>query len=151
MEPSRPRVRLGWVELQALRPEKAQVLVVDDDPRIRQALLRLLTGMGHTVRVAASAEEADQWLASERFHLALLDIDLPRMSGVEFLSWASKRDAEMAVIMVTGHDEVELALQCMAAGARSYLVKPVVMDILRAAVNDALAIRQLLVSYNGTV
>lgn len=123
---------------------------MDDDPRIRNALKRALAGMGHDVRVAGSAEEADQWLATERFHVALLDIDLPRMSGVEFLSWALKRDPEMAAIMVTGHDEVELALECMAAGARTFLVKPVVMDILKGAVDDALALRHLLISYNDT-
>ena len=139
---------MGWADLHALRPNRAQILVVDDDLRIRKALLRALVELGHSVRVAASAEEADQWLASERFHLALLDIDLPRMSGVEFLSWALKRDAEMAVIMVTGHDEVELAAQCMTAGARTYLVKPIVMEFLAAAINDALALRQLLISYN---
>lgn len=148
MDSTSRKGRIGWAHLQSLRPAKARVLVVDDDARIRKALLRALVDMGHTVRVAASAEEADQWLTTERFQVALLDIDLPRMSGVEFLSWALKRDAEMAVIMVTGHDEVELALQCMSAGARTYLVKPVVMDFLRTAVNDALALRHLLTSYN---
>lgn len=148
MIPNHTVGRIGWADLQSLRPSRAQILVVDDDVRVRRALLRALTELGHSVRVAASAEEADQWLASERFQVALLDIDLPRMSGVEFLSWALKRDAEMAVIMVTGHDEAELALQCMAAGARTYLVKPVAVDLLAAAVDDALALRHLLTSYN---
>lgn len=150
MKPPSREGRLGWAEIRSLRPTQARVLVVDDDPRIRKSLLRALVGMGHTARVTGSAEEADQWLATERFHVALLDIDLPRMSGVEFLSWALKRDPEMAVIIVTGHDETELALACMEAGARTFLVKPLVLDILKSAVDDALALRHLLVSYNDT-
>lgn len=143
------RKKIGWADLVTLKPSRASLLVVDDDPRVRDGLTRLLTGMGHQVRSAASAEEADRWLASERFQVALLDIDLPRMSGVEFLSWALTRDPELAVIMITGNDDVDLALRCIEAGARTYLVKPLISEFLRSAVDDALALRHLLTAYNS--
>jgi DNA-binding NarL/FixJ family response regulator len=52
-----------------------------------------------------------RWLTSERFDLLLLDIELPRMKGVEFLSWTLSRDPEMAVIMLTGLDIPEVAIE----------------------------------------
>ena len=129
-------------------PDSAKVLVVDDELEIRRSLQKLVTRFGHVVRTAASAEEADQWLSSERFDLCLLDIELPKMKGVEFLSQALSRDPEMAVIMLTGLDVPEVAIECIDQGARTYLLKPVEMDFLRLAVRDALAMHQVLVERN---
>jgi DNA-binding NtrC family response regulator len=129
-------------------PDSAKVLVVDDELEIRRSLQKLVTRFGHVVRTAASAEEADQWLSSERFDLCLLDIELPKMKGVEFLSQALSRDPEMAVIMLTGLDVPEVAIECIDQGARTYLLKPVEMDFLRLAVRDALAMQQVLVERN---
>ena len=94
--------RLGWADVLGRASERGKILVVDDEQSIRQALRRIVTRFGYTVTTAGSSEEADQWLSSERFDVMLLDIELPRMKGVEFLSWALKRDREMAVIMMTG-------------------------------------------------
>lgn len=70
------------------------------------------------------------------------------MSGLEFLAWALKRDPEMAVIMLTGLDAPETALECMDAGARTFLVKPVEAPFLVRAAKDAVALRRLLVAHN---
>jgi DNA-binding NtrC family response regulator len=127
----------------------AAVLVVDDDPEVRSSLTRLLTRLGYSVRVSGSAEEADQWLSAQRFHACLLDIELPRMKGVEFLGWALSRDPEMAVIMLTGLDVPEVAVECIEQGARTYLTKPVEVEFLRLALRDAVALRTLLVERNA--
>lgn len=140
--------RLGWKEVLGNAPARARVLVVDDDAQVRNSLQRLLTHLGYSVQVAASSEEADRWLGTERFDACLLDIELPRMSGVEFLTWALARDREMAVIMLTGIDRPDVAVQCLDAGARTYLVKPVDADFLRLALRDALAVRRVLVERN---
>jgi len=73
------------------------------------------------------------------------------MKGVEFLSWALSRDPEMAVIMLTGLDLPEVAIECIDQGARTYLVKPVEADFLRLALRDALAMRSVLVERNDLV
>ena len=140
--------RRGWREAIAESPQRARILVVDDEAEIRRSIQRLVTRFGYTAKSAASAEEADQWLTSERFDLLLLDIELPRMKGVEFLSWALSRDPEMAVIMLTGLDIPEVAIECIDAGARTYLVKPVEVEFLRLAVRDALSMRRVLVERN---
>lgn len=140
--------RLGWRDLASGEPGSARVLVVDDDPHVRSSLQRLVTRLGYAVRAAASSEEADQWLSHERFDVCLLDIELPRMSGLEFLDWALTRDREMAVIMLTGIDRPDVAIQCLDQGARTYLVKPVDPDFLRRALRDAVALRRVLVERN---
>ena len=128
--------------------ERARILIVDDEIEVRRGLQRLVTRFGYSVRTAASAEEADQWLNNERFDACLLDIELPRMKGVEFLGWALSRDPELAVIMLTGLDLPEVAIECLDAGARTYLVKPVEADFLRLALRDAVAMRRVLVERN---
>ncbi len=141
--------RLGWKDLVAGSPRSAKILVVDDEPDARRSLQRLVTSLGYSARVAASAEEADQWLANERFDVCLLDIELPRMSGLEFLTWALGRDPEMCVIMLTGLDVPEIAIQCLDQGARTYLVKPVDAAFLRLALRDAVVVRRMLVERNN--
>jgi len=90
-------------------------------------------------------------LRGQRFDVVLLDIELPRMSGVEFLGWALSRDPEMAVIMLTGLDDPKLALECLKAGARTYLVKPFDSHFIELALRDAVAVRRLLVERNALV
>lgn len=146
-----PDKRLGWTGVLDQAPRKAAVLVVDDEVHIRESLKRLVGHFGHEVKTAASAEEADHWLSSQRFDLVLLDIELPRMKGVEFLSWALEKDPEQAVIMLTGLDDPDLAIECIDKGARTYLVKPVDAEFLRLAVRDALAVRRILVERNDSL
>lgn len=148
---SSPADRLRWKDLARWAPAHARVLIVDDDGDVRRSLERMVGLLGYEARAAASAEEADQWLNVQRFEVMLLDIDLPRMNGVEFLTWALGRDSELAVLMLTGLDDPELAIECMQRGVRTYLVKPVEADFLRLAVRDALAMRRLLVERNGTM
>ncbi|MEQ9401575.1 MAG: response regulator [Longimicrobiales bacterium] len=140
--------RRGWREVLGGSGERARILIVDDEIEVRRGLQRLVTRFGYSVRTAASAEEADQWLNNERFDACLLDIELPRMKGVEFLGWALSRDPELAVIMLTGLDLPEVAIECLDAGARTYLVKPVEADFLRLALRDAVAMRRVLVERN---
>lgn len=139
---------MGWAAVVGEAPSRGRILVVDDEAEVRQSLHRLVTRMGYTTRCAGSAEEADEWLANESFDVCLLDIELPRMSGTEFLGWALKRDPELAIIMLTGLDLPSVAVRCIDAGARSYLVKPVEQEFLALALRDALAVRRILVERN---
>jgi DNA-binding NtrC family response regulator len=140
--------RLSWTDVLHRSPKNATVLVVDDEAHIRESLKRLVTHFGYEVKTAASAEEADHWMSSLRFDVILLDIELPRMKGVEFLSWAQEKDPEQAIIMLTGLDDPELAIECIDKGARTYLVKPVEAEFLRLALRDALAMRNILIERN---
>lgn len=138
----------GWTELIANAPKTAEILIVEDNPDVRRLTRTVVEELGYSVKSASSAEEADSWMESTDFDLILLDIDLPRMNGVEFLTWALNREPDLAVIMLTGHTEPELAMTCLDLGARTYLVKPIDIDILERAVRDALMLRALLQERN---
>ena len=140
---------MTWKALGTLAPKTARILIVEDNPDVRKSLERVVAALGYETKSASSAEQADHWLSAERFDGMLLDIELPRMKGVEFLSWALERDGELAVLMLTGLDDPELAIECLEKGARTYLVKPIETEFLRLALRDALAVRQLLQERNG--
>jgi DNA-binding NtrC family response regulator len=140
---------LGWKDFSGLAPRSARVLVVDDDAGVRKSLERVLAIFGYETRSAPNAEQADHWLGAERFDAMLLDIELPGMKGVEFLPRAFARDPELAVLMLTGLDDPELAVRCLEKGARTYLVKPIETELLRLALRDALAVRRLLQERNA--
>jgi two-component system response regulator HydG len=102
----------------------ARVLVVDDEPTLLRALETLLRKKGYDVVALESPIAATQQLALEDFDVALLDIKMPQLSGLELLSAVKHRRPEVEVIMMTGHATVETALAAVRAGAYDYLTKP---------------------------
>ena len=138
----------GWTDLIANAPESAQILIVEDEPELRGLIQNVVERLGYGVKTAGSAEEADSWMNAAHFDLVLLDLGLPRMSGLEFLSWVLGRLPDLAVIILSGSNEPELAMECIDRGARTFLVKPFDTAFLRRSVRDALMMRQLLVERN---
>ena len=141
----------GWRDLIAAAPKSAEILLVEDGAGDRRMTQTIVEYLGYEVKSASSAEEADSWMNSTEFDLVLLDIDLPKMNGVEFLTWALSRQPDLAVIMLTGRTEPELAMECIDQGARTYLVKPFDVEFLKRAVRDALMVRELLQERNRLV
>ncbi len=103
---------------------RARVLVVDDEPSLLRALEALLRKKGFEVTALESPITATQQLAQEDFDVALLDIKMPELSGLELLNAVKHRRPEVEVIMMTGHATVETALAAVKAGAYDYLTKP---------------------------
>ncbi len=101
-----------------------RVLVVDDEPTLLKALEALLRRKGCEVTALESPIAATQKLAQEDFDVALLDIKMPQLSGLELLHAVKHRRPEVEVIMMTGHATVETALAALKAGAYDYLTKP---------------------------
>jgi two-component system response regulator HydG len=101
-----------------------RVLVVDDEPVLLKALETLLAKKGHHVTALDSPIAATQRLAQEDFDVALLDVKMPDLSGLELLTAVKHRRPEVEVIMMTGHATVETALSAVKAGAYDYLTKP---------------------------
>jgi two-component system response regulator HydG len=109
-------------ETQETRP--ARVLVVDDEPSLLKALEALLRKKGYEVTALESPIEATQRLAQQDFDVAILDIKMPQLSGLELLNAVKHRRPEVEVIMMTGHATVDTALAAVKAGAYDYLTKP---------------------------
>ena len=113
-----------------------RILVVDDDPQIRRVMRVTLTGQGYEVDDARSGEDALETLREERFDLVLLDMNMPRMSGLELLE-AMKKDAAMKkipVVLVTTEESDEQTQRGLEAGAAAYVKKPFKNEELIAVV-----------------
>ena len=126
----------------------AKILVVDNEPDTVDLIKSILERYGFHVTTAYNGRQCLEKHKKGKHDLILLDIELPRMKGMEFLSWALEKDPEQAIIMLTGLDDPDLALECIGKGARTYLVKPVEAEFLRYALRDALAVRRLLIERN---
>lgn len=116
-----------------------KLLVVEDEPTLREALLRLIAQWGYAAQAAATGREALEWLELEHFDLVLLDLGLPDRDGLE-LCRSLRRAArhQPLVLMLTGRDRREDKLAGLDGGADDYVVKPFDPDLLRARVRALL-------------
>jgi len=102
----------------------ARVLVVDDEPEMRRTLARLLSAQGMSVLTAASGQEALEILQREAIDVALVDLQMPGLSGLDILGEIKNRAIDVYVIIMTAHGDVDVAVQAMHAGAHHFLTKP---------------------------
>lgn len=120
-------------------------LVVDDEPRLRRVLVRLLEGEGFRCAEAGSGIEALVELEREPAPLVISDLRMPEMDGVALLREIASRWPSTAVIVVTAVAEVESAVACLRMGALDYVAKPFHLDEVRARVSQALDKRRLII------
>ncbi len=123
--------------------ERGQILVVDDDPGVREPACAWLHAAGLAVHGAATAGAALALLEGLTPDVVLLDLELPDRSGLEVLRLLTVRQPQLPVLVLTAHREAEVAVDCMKAGAFDYLVKPVDEPRLLTAVANALHRRQV--------
>src|SRR5881409_1606597 len=115
-----------------------QVLVVDDEEPIRNALKKFLAQQQFEVYAAGSGEEALQQLRRHRVSLMLCDIRMPGTSGVDLVPQALEIEPELAILMLTAVNDATSAALCMQRGAMDYLTKPIELADLGRAVQRAL-------------
>jgi putative nucleotidyltransferase with HDIG domain len=126
-----------------VEPNRVRCLVVDDEPRIRGALVRVLEGVGYECVEAESAGAALAALEREPRPLVLSDIRMPGMDGMGLLHEIRQRWPDTAVVMLTAVAEVETAVASLHAGASDYIAKPFRVEEVRARVAQALEKRRL--------
>ncbi|HYT93294.1 MAG TPA: sigma-54 dependent transcriptional regulator [Gemmataceae bacterium] len=105
--------------------EPLRLLVVDDDELLRQTLAKRFERQGLTVTTAASGAEAVARAEAGRHDIALLDLHLPDMNGMEVLGRLKEIQPELEALMLTAHGSIETAIEAMKRGAYHYLTKPV--------------------------
>ena len=111
------------------------ILLIDDDPGVLGVLGKFFQRNGWEVHQAASGEDGVRAFDAQRPDVAVLDLDLPGLSGLDVLDVLKARGA--TVVMLTGHAELETAVEAMRAGAETYLTKPVDFAHLQAAAERA--------------
>jgi two-component system response regulator PilR (NtrC family) len=121
-------------------PRSAQVLVVDDEPDIRELLELTLTKMGLGVQAVGSIADAKERLKAERYDLCLTDMRLGDGEGLELVRHIAASAADLPVAVITAHGSTENAVAALKAGAFDYVSKPVGLEQLRALVKSALSL-----------
>lgn len=117
------------------------ILVVDDDRMSTMMLTRVLKSIGHTVTSTTSGHTALELLDTTPFDVVILDCLMPEMDGYEVLENIRKRESlkDLAIIMVSGVEDMASVVACLELGARDYLNKPFDPAVLRARIQNALA------------
>ncbi len=103
---------------------KIRLLIVDDDDQLRQALTRRFERKGMTVAAAGTGEEALTRTDFANCDIALLDLHLPDMTGIELMEKLKAERPELEVLLLTGHGSIDTAILAMKRGAYDYLTKP---------------------------
>lgn len=129
--------------MERVRANNPKILVIDDDDHIRCLLLDIFTE-GYDCWEASSAEEALLVLAQESFDLVISDINMGGMSGLELVPHVHSISADSIVLMISGQNNIEAAIEALRAGAFDYIMKPFDIRHVEAAVERALKQSSLL-------
>src|SRR5579872_1132509 len=117
---------------------KGRILIVDDELVVRDSLGKWFTSEGFTAKPVGGAREALEVIQQQEFDIALIDIKMPGMDGMELQARLREADPELTVVIMTGYASVETAVQALKRGAYDYITKPVDPDELSHLVANAL-------------
>jgi two-component system cell cycle response regulator len=119
----------------------SKILIVDDNPSVLRSLEFVLLNEGHTVALASSAHAGLEIAAREKIDILLLDVDMPRMSGIDVCRKLQSDPAlrHLPVLIMTGRGSDEVVARAKSAGARGVLSKPFDLKELNEAIAQNLA------------
>ncbi|HUQ32804.1 MAG TPA: sigma-54 dependent transcriptional regulator [Pyrinomonadaceae bacterium] len=117
---------------------RKSILVVDDEKSQREILEMILSGEGYDVTTASSGEAALKFAKERRFDLALTDLKMTGMDGIELLQHLLAQDSSIIVILLTAHGSIDSAKDALRRGAFDYLQKPYERDTLLETIRRAL-------------
>ncbi|MBN2373490.1 response regulator [bacterium] len=118
-----------------MRLEK--ILVVDDEPEVLLVLCKMLEEKGYKPIPCSNGAEAMEMICKERFYIGLIDIMLPDMDGIEILKESKKKNTLAEIIVITGHESIDLAIKAIKYQACDFLLKPINCDLLYNSVRKA--------------
>ena len=115
----------------------ANILIIDDEKAIRKTLTEILAFEGHKIEEAADCEEGLKKFTEKSFDVVLCDIKMPKMDGIEFLEKAKQHNADIPVIMISGHGNIDTAVDAVKKGAYDYISKPPDLNRLLITIRNA--------------
>jgi CheY-like chemotaxis protein len=113
-----------------------RILVIDDNAEARLLLKEILEGKGYVVFEAADGQEALEVLERTLIHLAVVDLDMPRVNGLEFTRRAKELYPQLPVIMVTAYSQFYSPADILSAGVDAFLQKPIDLNRLNKAIEQ---------------
>lgn len=128
--------------------EQSRILIIDDQGTIRKSLKLALEREGYLVETAENGQEALRKSKEEFYNMALVDLRLPDMNGIELLTKMRETVPKMAKIIITGYASLENAIEAVNRGADGYIVKPVNMNKLLETVKEHLKKQQEATKYS---
>jgi two-component system nitrogen regulation response regulator NtrX len=127
-----------------------RILIIDDEKSIRRSLREILEFEKYIVDEAEDGQEGFTKITSEQFDLVLCDVKMPKLDGLELLQKLSKEEADVPLVMMSGHGNIETAVEAVKKGAYDFLTKPVDLNRLLVTVRNAMD-KQHLVSETKTL
>jgi DNA-binding NtrC family response regulator len=125
------------------RPLPASILVVDDEPLIRDSLGEYLQQEGFAVIVCGSGEEALTLAREHRFDIAICDVNLPGIDGIDVLQQLQQISPETFVLLITAYAHVDNAVEALRRGAQDFLTKPIILEEVHRKINRLMQLRHL--------
>lgn len=116
----------------------ANILIIDDEKAIRKTLSEILSYEGYKIDEAADGEEGIKKFSSTTYDVVLCDIKMPKMDGIEFLEKAREINSDVPVIVISGHGNIETAVEAVKKGAFDYISKPPDLNRLLITLRNAL-------------
>jgi DNA-binding NtrC family response regulator len=117
----------------------ARILIVDDEPIVRESICDWLVDAGYSVTTARTGEEALEIVAQQDFGLVILDVRLPGKTGIRVLEEMKEMKPDIKAIIITAYASPDMRTEAMKLGATHYLTKPIAPDQLERLVQDALS------------
>lgn len=114
--------------------ENERILIVDDDPSMRTALMETVRRLGYSVQGATDGMDAIERLARFRPWMVLTDLRMPRLSGLDLIKEVKARAPHTTIVLMTAYGAIETAVEAMKLGASEYLLKPFSMDLLERVI-----------------
>jgi two-component system, NtrC family, nitrogen regulation response regulator NtrX len=116
----------------------ADILIIDDEKAIRKTLSEILSFEGYKIEEAADGEEGLKKFKEKSFDVVLCDIKMPKLDGIEFLQKAGEINADVPVIMISGHGNIDTAVDAVKKGAFDYISKPPDLNRLLITIRNAM-------------
>jgi two-component system response regulator FlrC len=114
--------------------ESERILIVDDDPSMRTALMETVKRLGYSVQGAVDGMDAIERLARFRPWIVLTDLRMPRLNGLDLIKEVKARAPQATIVLMTAYGAIETAVEAMKLGASEYLLKPFSMDVLERVI-----------------
>src|SRR4029453_10957262 len=116
----------------------ADILIIDDEKAIRKTLSEILSFEGYKLDEAADGEEGLKRFKDKSYDLVLCDIKMPKIDGIEFLQKAGEVNPDIPIIMISGHGNIETAVEAVKKGAYDYISKPPDLNRLLITIRNAM-------------